>query len=182
MAANTEARKGLVNPRLITGGSPHIETRPVVATYTTIFYPGQLVAVVADGTVIQKIVDANNTYLGVCMSFLPAASTGAVAQVDEVQIVTDMHNTIWELQVSTSLTGTTLRGMNVSLADLSGVSAAVRQSRMHGGTPITGLSPWKIVGFPEDDANHVGAANCRVLVKMNLGSTARSHYTTDTGI
>lgn len=177
--ANTEARRGLINPRLKTGGTPFTETRPVESGYKTILYPGQLIRVLADGTVELGQADASATTLGICQSFLPAPSTAATGQVNEVQVVTDLGNTIWEVQLSTSVTGQTIVGMNVSMQAMGTVNTTSNQSRMYGGTPVTTAQPWRIIGFPGDTANEKGNANMRVLLQhiaFNDTSAAFSAY------
>jgi hypothetical protein len=183
--SNTKAKRGLVNPMLIVGGQPHHETRKVSSAYATTFYPGMLVGVSANGFVKVKGADANASFLGVCMSFLPAPSGAAATQVHEVQVVTDMKNTTWEVQTSTTFKLQTLIGNNVSMKGMLTRSAGRRWSTMYAGTPLTTALPWKIVGFAKDPKNESNNGSARVLVRLNEATNTATlfhHYQAPTGI
>lgn len=178
--ANTAARRGLVNPRLVTGGTPHTETRAVSSAYTTVFYPGQLVDAASNGFAVHSSA-AGYSCLGVCMSYLASPNSAPSTQVDEIQVVTDMKNTLWELQLSAATAGQTIVGNNTSLKNITSVNATAKQSRMNGGTPVTAAAEFNIVGFATDPKNEPASANPRVIVKMT-DNVAYHLYMTNAGI
>jgi len=178
--ANVEARRGLTNPRLVTGGTPHTETRKVNPANAEVWYPGQLVDAAVNGYVTHASA-VQTSFLGVCMSYLPAPSTAPSSQVDEVQVITDLKNTLWDLQLSTTTVGQAIIGANVPLNNITAVSAATKQSRMNGGTPVATAEELNIVGFVTDAKNEIASANPRVTVKFN--DSALYHiYNTSIGI
>ncbi len=176
--ANTLAPRGLINPRMKTGGEPRTQTLLAGLTYGSDFLPGQIVIRRGDGRIIHCALTAYHTILGVVQSYLknPNAQTASPKDV-EVQVVTDLINTEWELQLSTAAVadGAAHIGANFGIFSAAYLNKADTARRfapyMIGDTPGTGRRMFRVLGLVVDGINEPNAANPRVRVEFNGGFT-----------
>ncbi len=174
--ANTVQAMGWINPRLRTGGTPGTRTLQVSSDYTIDFYPGQLLIMDPGGTGwIEHPATTNSAsgFVGVCMSFLPnpngqVVATG-VSKDTEIQAITDLANTTWEIGLSlSSSSGQTIIGLNaVAGGSIIAVNTTRRQSAVTIGTVDTTTGTCRILAFATYPDNEKDSDNARVVVQFN---------------
>lgn len=169
--ANTKGPRGLYSPLLITGGAPHTETFKVSSAYASDFHPGQPFIQLTTGFVRHQLVTNSKSTAGVCMSFLPNPN-GQTARPDgtkdqDIQGISDLWNTEWEIQLSHASGGLALVGTNVAFFDMTGVDTTRRQSKIMAVNPQTTEAPLRTLGFPKDVDNDFENANPRIRVRFN---------------
>jgi hypothetical protein len=172
--ANTLAPRGLINPRLKTGGEPRTQTLLAGVTYASDFLPGQIVIRRADGRIIHCATTAYKTVLGVVQSYLKNPNAQGSNPDVEVQVVTDLINTEWELQLSTgahATAGQYFVGESVGILAAAYLNKADTARRfapyMVGGTPDTTSRMLRVIGLVVDQKNEPDSANPRVRVEFN---------------
>ena len=202
--ANTSAPRGLINPRLVTGGSPNQHHFEISSTYAKTFFPGDIVMKNNLGwaEVLDNVTQlTGKTALGVCMGHIPPPS-GYSDPVLKVPVVTDLHNTLWEIQTSLTVAqvdggrnGSELLGKNLVFLDMgttnrdtTSIKRKVSNMRAtKAGTNGVAAGPLKVWGFPEDETalgkhNQEELANPRCLVKFNERSGLVFYAQTAAGV
>ena len=173
--ANTVAFRGLYNPRLITGGTPHTRTFKLATDYGTDFYPGQPFTRLSTGYIRHILVTNSTSTAGVCMSFLPNPS-GQTADTEGnkelfIQGIDDLWNTEWEVQLSHAAEDPAVGvlGNNMAYYLAAGVDATRRLSKLGALETADGTvaNVLRVVEFVEDSKNEKTAANPRVVVRFN---------------
>ena len=178
--ANTRADRGLYNPRLRTGGTPN--THPYVVTAGQVpIYPGQLVKLTAAGTVslvtnAQLTNASNSDFVGVSMSHLTTTSTtpSVSGQNATIEVVDDLDNTLWDIQLSHAATSQALIGETIMIVDNNTGNSTFQQARGFGddaASVTVGVA--HVVDFVKDDLNDIDALNPRVTIKFVPSAT---HY------
>lgn len=172
--ANVKAPRGFINPRFKTGGEPRSRSLKVASGYSTAdFLPGQLVKRVNDGTVAHVTAASTDLVLGVVMGYLQKPSAQNPANSDlNVDVVTDLMNTEWEIQLSHATGGQTLVGniadpYTYTLTTADSLRRFAPNLLLGSNIGTSGVRMCKIIGFPTDPANEYASANPRVLVEFN---------------
>lgn len=193
--SNTVAARGLINPRLITGGTPDTHHFEVSSTYSVTFMPGQLVKKDANGFVEHYDGAADFTggvsFLGVSMGYLKPPDEYS-DPVLKLPVVTDLRNTLWEIQssvtstiVQTGRNGSGLVGRNFKFldhltSDMDTTAILRKQSKMRAiieGNSGADVGPLRCLGMVVDKDNSV-TVNPRIVVQFNEVSGMTFYQTT----
>lgn len=181
--ASTAAPFGL-RPIGLTGGTPFagaVREIPIATTYGTAIFTGDVVKVVAGGTVEKDTETATLTPIGVFMGcaytdptsgqYVNSAQWPASnAATDAVAFVADNPDLEMLIQADEAVAATAI-GANAAIVQTAG-STAIGQSKnaLDGGSvATTSTLPLRIVGFWKGPLSAVGDTYTDVIVRWNAG-------------